>query len=46
MVIYCYEDGSRGRDALNHILEDSQVKALQFDAYNVYLYLDNIIWLI
>lgn len=41
VVIYCYEDGSRGRDALKHILGDSQVKALQSDGYNVYMYLDS-----
>lgn len=40
VVIYCYEDGSRGRDALRHILGDSQLKALQSDGYNVYMYLD------
>lgn len=31
VVVYCYEDGSRGRDALKHILGDSQVKVLQSD---------------
>lgn len=41
MVIYCYEDGSRGRDALKHILGDSQVKSLQSDGYKVYMYLDD-----
>ena len=41
VVIYCYEDGSRGRDALKHILGDSQVKSLQLDGYNVYMYLDD-----
>lgn len=41
VVIYCYEDGSRGRDALRHILGDSQLKALQSDGYNVYIYLDD-----
>ena len=41
VVVYCYEDGSRGRDALKHILGDSQVKALQSDGYNVYMYLDD-----
>lgn len=41
VVIYCYEDGSRGREALKHILGDSQVKALQSDGYNVYMYLDD-----
>lgn len=41
IVIYCYEDGSRSRDALRHILGDSSVKALQSDGYNVYMYLDD-----
>ena len=41
MVLYCYEDVSRGRDALKHIMGDSQVKALQSDGYNVYMYLDD-----
>ena len=41
VVIYCYEDGSRGRDALRHILGESQIKALQSDGYNVYMYLDD-----
>ncbi len=41
IVIYSYEDGSRGRDALKHILGDCQVKALQSDGYNVYMYLDD-----
>lgn len=41
MVIYCYEDGSRSRDALRHILGDSQLKVLQSDGYNVYMYLDD-----
>lgn len=40
-MIYCYEDGSRGRDALRHILGDSQIRALQTDGYNVYMYLDD-----
>ena len=41
IVIYCYEDGSRGRDALREILGDSELKSLQTDGYNVYMYLDN-----
>lgn len=41
VVIYCYEDGSRGRDALRHILGESKIRALQSDGYNVYMYLDN-----
>lgn len=41
IVIYCYEDGARSRDALKNIIGDSQLKALQTDGYNVYFYLDN-----
>lgn len=41
VVVYCYEDGSRGRDALKHILGDSQVKALRSEGHNVYMYLDD-----
>ena len=40
IVIYCYEDGSRGRKVLKGILKDRQVKALQSDGYNVYMYID------
>lgn len=40
IVIYCYEDGSRRRDVLKHILGNSQIKALQTDGYAAYLYLD------
>lgn len=41
IVIYCYEDGSRGREALKTIIGGAQLQALQSDGYNVYLYLDN-----
>lgn len=41
IVIYCYEDGSRGRAVLRSILGNHQIKALQSDGYNVYMYLDN-----
>jgi len=41
IVIYCYEDGSRGRDALRQILGNHSIKALQSDGYNVYMYLDD-----
>lgn len=41
IVIYRYEDGSRRRDILRHILGNSQIKALQTDGYAAYLYLDN-----
>ena len=41
IVIYCYEEGSRSRDALKDILGDRQIKALQSDGYNVYMYLED-----
>ena len=41
VAIYCYEDGSRGRKALKEILEGRELRALQTDGYNVYLYLDD-----
>lgn len=41
VAIYCYEDGSRGRKVLKDILEGRELRALQTDGYNVYLYLDN-----
>ena len=41
IVIYCYEEGSRSRDALKKILGNRQVKALQSDGYNVYMYLED-----
>lgn len=40
IVIYCYEDGSRGRDVLRNIIGGTEIKALQSDGYNVYMYLD------
>lgn len=40
IAIYCYEDGSRGRDALRPIIEGKELRALQSDGYNVYMYLD------
>lgn len=41
VAIYCYEDGSRGRKVLKGILEGSELRTLQTDGYNVYLYLDD-----
>ena len=41
VAIYCYEDGSRGRKVLKDILEGRELRALQTDGYNVYLYLDD-----
>ena len=35
-VIYCNEDGLRGRDALRPIFGDHEIKALQSDGYNVF----------
>jgi putative transposase len=40
IAIYCYEDGSRGRDALKAIIEGKEINALQSDGYNVYMYLN------
>ena len=40
-AVYYYEDGSRGRKALKEILEGRELRALQTDGYNVYLYLDD-----
>lgn len=41
IVIYCYKNGSRGRDALRHILGEHSIMSLQSDGYNVYMYLDD-----
>ena len=41
VAVYYYEDGSRGRKELKDILEGSELRALQTDGRNVYLYLDN-----
>ncbi len=39
-VIYRYENGSRGRDVLKHIIGDKKIRSFQSDGYNVYMYLD------
>lgn len=41
VAVYYYEDGSRGRKVSKNILEGRELRALQTDGYNVYLYLDN-----
>ncbi len=41
IVIFVYDDGSRGRKVLRDILEDREISALQSDAYNVYMFIDN-----
>lgn len=40
IVIYHYDDGSRGRKVLKRLIGDHHIKALQSDGYNVYLYID------
>ncbi len=40
IVIFVYDDGSRGRKVLRDILEDREIAALQSDAYNVYMFID------
>lgn len=39
--VYCYDDGSRRRDALKLIIGVARFQVLQSDGYNVYLYLYN-----
>lgn len=34
-------EGGRGRSVLKDFLGDAQIKSLQSDGYNVYMYLDN-----
>lgn len=41
IVIYHYDNGSRGRKVLKELIGDHHIKALQSDGYNVYLYVDN-----
>ena len=41
IVVYKYADGSRGREVLKDILGNHEIKALQSDGYNVYMYLDD-----
>ena len=39
MVIFFYEDGSRGRDVLTNFLGDAGLKALMSDGYNAYVFI-------
>ena len=41
IVIFFFDEGSRGRRVLSEFLGDAEIKALQSDAYNAYYYLDN-----
>ena len=39
MVIFFYEDGSRGRDVLTNFLGDAELKVLMSDGYNAYVFI-------
>ncbi len=39
LVIFFYEDGSRGRDVLTNFLGDAELKALMSDGYNAYVFI-------
>ncbi len=41
IVIFFYDNGSRGRKVLTDFIGDAEIAALQSDAYNVYKYLDS-----
>lgn len=41
IVIFFYDEGSRGRKVLTDFINDADIAALQSDAYNVYTYLDD-----
>ena len=39
VVIFFYEDGSRGREVLTNFLGDAELKALMSDGYNAYVFI-------
>ncbi len=39
VVIFFYEDGSRGRDVLTNFLGDAELKGLMSDGYNAYVFI-------
>ncbi len=41
VVIFFYEDGSRGRDVLKDFLGDAELKAVMSDGYNAYVFIGN-----
>ena len=41
IVIFFYDNGSRGRKVLTDFIGNAEIAALQSDAYNVYKYLDS-----
>lgn len=41
VVVFFYEDGSRGRDVLTNFLGDAGLKSLMSDGYNAYIFIGN-----
>lgn len=41
VVIFFYEDGSRGREVLTNFLGDAGLKSLMSDGYNAYVFIGN-----
>ena len=41
IIIFFYDNGSRGRKVLTDFIGEAEIAALQSDAYNVYKYLDS-----
>ena len=41
-VFYFYDDGSRGRKVVEHILEGRKIKAIHTDGYNAYFFLEGL----
>lgn len=41
-VFYFYDDGSRGRKVIEHLLEGRNIKAIHTDGYNAYFFLEGL----
>lgn len=39
VVIFFYEDGSRGRNVLTNFLGDTELKSLMSEGYNAYVFI-------
>ncbi len=39
IVIFFYDEGSRGRKVLTNFIENADIAALQSDAYNVFIHI-------
>ena len=39
IVIFFYEDGSRGRDVLTNFIGDAELKSVMTDGYNAYVFI-------